>query len=220
VVFILLLTTAKPVKNSLFYLAGLTLSYFVCGIIGFAALDKLTVFVAKISPAPAGVSDTNYYKTQIIVGLIFTAIGVIYYKSKKNSVKPQMENVIIGKLRNMNTFVAFAIGVFVSVTGFPLSLPYIAVLGKLALLKMAMPEVVPCLVLYNIFYALPMMAIFMFYLFARGDSEGMEDRLNERARKLNLKLTSAMFVGMGLFSIADSMVFFLCGHPMMKNRFF
>jgi cytochrome c biogenesis protein CcdA len=220
IVFILILTTVNPVRNSLSYLAGLSISYFVCGIIGFMALDKLNAFVARFFVKPAGVSDAMYYHTQIFIGIVFAAIGIINYMMKRNSTKPPMENAVIQRLKNMNGFAAFGIGVFISVSGFPLSLPYIAALGKFALLQMGMPEVVLCLVLYNIIYALPMAVIFVIYLHAAGKSENIHDRLHERARSLNLKLTSAMFVGMGLLSIADALFYFLSGHPLLKNRYF
>jgi cytochrome c biogenesis protein CcdA len=220
VVFILILTTVNPVRNSLAYLAGLSAAYMGCGILGFMALDKLNAFVARFFINPTGVSDIMYYQTQIFMGVVFAVIGVFYYIKKKNSTKPEVENVIIKRLKNMNTFIAFTIGAFISVSGFPLSLPYIAALGKFAVLKMAMPEVISCLILYNICYAMPMIVIFFIYISAAGDKENIEDRLHEKARLINLKLTSAMFVGMGLLSIADALFYFISGHPMLKNRYF
>jgi hypothetical protein len=221
VIFVLILTTAHPVKNSLSYLAGLTAAYFACGMLGYLALDKLNAFIGKFFPAQAGLSDAAYYQTQIFIGIIFAAIGIIYYFKKKDSTKPEMENVIISRFKNMNGLVACVIGVVISVTGFPLSLPYIAALGKFALLKMSMPEVTAGVILYNIFYALPMIVILVIYFFSAAvGSENIEDKLKDRAKRLNLKLTSSMFVLLGLLSIADSIIYFLCGHPMLKTRYF
>jgi len=221
VIFVLILTTANPVKNSISYLAGLTTSYFACGMLGYMALDKLNVFIAKFFPVHDGVSDVKYYQMQIFMGIVFAAIGVIYFIKKRNSTKPDVEHTIISRFKHMNWFIAFAIGVIISVTGFPLSLPYIAVLEKLALLKMSMPEVVSGVILYNIIYALPMIVILVIYFFiGAAGSENIENRLKERARRINLKLTSAMFVGLGLISIADSLFYFLSGHPMLKHRYF
>jgi len=221
VVFVLILTSGRPVKNSISYLVGLTTSYFACGMLGYMALDKLNIFINKFFPLHAGVSDSTYYRMQIFIGIIFAAIGVIYFIKRKNSTKPTVEHTIISRLKNMNGLIAFMIGVIISVTGFPLSLPYIAVLGKFALLKMSMPEVVSGVILYNIFYALPMIVILVIYFFTvAAGSENIENRLNEKARRLNVKLTSAMFVGLGLLSIADSLVYFLSGHPILKTRYF
>ena len=62
--------------------------------------------------------------------------------------------------------------------------------------------------------------LFIYFFTGAADSENIENRLKERARRINLKLTSTMFVGLGLLSIADSLVYFLSGHPMLKNRYF
>jgi hypothetical protein len=220
VVFILILTTANPVKNSLAYLAGLSLSYFACGLLGFMALDELKGFVARFFTNPTGVTDAVYYKTQMLAGAVFIVIGVYYYMKKKIQLKPEMESVIISKLSKMKAITAFGIGVFISVAGFPMSLPYIAVLGKFALLKMSFSVVVSCLILYNVVYALPMAGIFAAYIFAGGGREDIGDTLHEKARKLNLKLTTAMFVGMGLLSIVDALFYYISGHPLLKNRYF
>ncbi len=221
VIFVLILTTANPLKNSISYLAGLITVYFACGLFGYLALDQLSAFVSALAPAHGGLSDTAYYRAQIFAGIVFAAIGVIYYAKKRNSKKPAMENILISRLKNMNAHVAFVIGAVISVTGFPLSLPYIAALGKFAFLKMNMPEVVASVLLYNISYALPMLAILIIYFFTgAAGRENMEGRLNERAAKLNLRLTSIMFVALGLLSIADSIVFFLTRHPIFKDRFF
>ncbi len=221
VIYVLILTTANPVKNSISYLAGLTTSYFACGMLGFMAIDKLNVLIARFFPEHAGISDVKYYQIQIFIGIIFAVLGIMYFIKKKNSTKPDVEYIIISRVKHMNWFIAFAIGVIISVTGFPLSLPYIAVLGKFALLKMSMPEVVSGVVLYNIFYALPMILIFFIYFFTgAAESENIEIRLQEKARMINLKLTSAMFVGLGLLSIADSLVYFLSGYPMLQSRYF
>ena len=53
IIFVLLLTTAKPLRNALSYLAGLSGAYFVCGLAGYLALDELRVFLSKFSPSTA-----------------------------------------------------------------------------------------------------------------------------------------------------------------------
>lgn len=220
IIFVLMLTTVRPVRNSISYLAGLFAAYFACGLLGFFALDKLNEFASRFMVVPNGMPDSVYYRAEAFAGVIFLVWGVIYYLRKKDSVKPQVETMIIRKLKDMNIYMAFAIGVFISATSFPVSLPYIAALGKFALLKMSMPEVATCLLLYNIGYALPMIVIFAVYISMRGKETGTEEYLHEKARKLNLQLTSGMLVFMGLFSIADSSAFFILGHPLMKNKFF
>lgn len=219
VIFVLILTTAHPVKNALSYLAGLMSAYFICGLIGYATLDPLNKLIAAyFHPS---VSATDHYRMQIIMGIVFTAIGVIYYLKKRNTTRPELESLFITRLEHMSKLAAFVIGVVLSVTGFPLSLPYIAALEKFALMKMSLPDVVTGVALYNVFYALPMMVILVLYLFAgAAKGEDSERRLKERAGRLNLRLTSAMFVGLGLVCVADGLTYFLQGAPIFKTLYF
>jgi len=219
IIFVLMLTTVRPIRNSLSYLAGLFAAYFACGILGFSALDKLNEFVSRFMIAPSGMPDFVYYRAEAFAGVILLAWGVIYYLRKKDNLKPQVENMIIRKLKDMNVFMAFGIGIFISATSFPVSLPYIAALGKFAMLKMSMPEVTACILVYNIGYALPMIVVFGVYMLMRG-KETSAEALHDKARKLNLQLTAGMLVFMGLFSIADASAFFLLGHPLIKSKFF
>jgi len=221
VIFVLILTTTRPVKNSLYYLAGLIAAYFACGMAGYLALDSLNAFVSNYVSFKGRMSDQAYYQTQLLMGIVFTAIGVLYFRYKKRSTGPELENVLMARFNSMNGWIACMIGVVISVTGFPLSLPYIAVLGKFALMKMSLPDVVKGVVLYNVFYALPMIVILVIYVSTgAAGKEGIENRLNERARKLNINLTSAMFVLLGLISIADALIYFTSGQPIFKNRYF
>ena len=221
VIFILILTTARPVRNSLFYLAGLMASYYGCGLMGYLAIDHLNTFVSNFVSFKGRMTDQAYYQAQIWMGIVFAVIGVIYFRHKKRSSRPEIENVLITRFNSMNGWIAFLIGVIISVTGFPLSLPYIAVLGKFAMMKMSMSDVVKGVLLYNMFYALPMIAILVIYVFTgAAKKEGIENRLDERARKLNINLTSAMFVLLGLVSIADGVIYFINGQPIFKNRYF
>jgi len=209
VIFVLILTTANPVKNSISYLAGLTTSYFACGMLGFMVIDKLNVLIARFFPEHAGISDVKYYQIQIFIGIIFAVLGIMYFIKKKNSTKPDVEYIIISRVKHMKWFIAFAIGVIISVTGFPLSLPYIAVLGKFALLKMSMQEVVSGVVLYNIFYAMPMIVIFFIYFFTgSAESENIEIRLKEKARMINLNLHPPCLWVWGCFQLQTPLFIF------------
>ncbi|MEI6093425.1 MAG: GAP family protein [bacterium] len=218
IIFVLMFTTFNPVRNSLSYLTGLLSSYFLCGLIGYKTLDKLKTILDVLIPSTKKMSDSFYYKLQLFVGLILIIIGYIYYKKKKNSVTPPFENIIISKLKHMNIFLAFVIGIFISITSFPFSVPYIAVLGKLVLFNIRIITVSSCLLLYNFGYALPMIIIFGIYIFMRNGINDTEDKLHDKAKLLNIKLTTWVFIGMGVLSLIDSIVYFLLQHPIITTR--
>ena len=218
IIFVLMFTTFNPIRNSLSYLVGLLSSYFLCGFIGYKILDKLKSLLDMLIPSTKKMPDSTYYIAQLFVGISFIIIGYVYYIKKKNSVKPLMENIVISKLKNMNLFLAFGIGIFISITSFPFSVPYIIVLGKLALLNMSITTVSLCLLLYNLGYGLPMIIILGIYLFMRHGIDDREDSMHNKARLLNVKLTTWVFIGMGFLSLIDSIVYFLLGHPVIATR--
>jgi len=220
IVFVLLLSTAKPLRNALSYLAGLSGAYFVCGIVGYFALDGLRIFLAKFFPFITDMSNPGYYKTELIMGILMVALGVWYFFSEKKSRYGRVENMLLVKLRTLNSSFAFYVGIFISVTSFPFSIPYLIALGKYAGLHLALPEAAGYILLYNIGYALPMILVFFVYLIARRDTDNYKDILHEKTKKLNVQLTTWTLTGFGLFSVIDAGCYFTIGHALIKGRYF
>jgi len=220
IIFVLLLSTAKPLRNALSYLAGLSGAYFVCGIAGYLTLDKLLIFLGKFFPSSVNLPNPLYYQSEFLMGIIMVAIGLWYFYRKKPERKGWTENMILSKLRTMNGIFAFCIGVFISVTSFPVSVPYLVALGRYSALHLALPAVTGFILLYNVGYASPMILIFIAYLVAvRGTAEH-NDTLHKNAKLLNLHLTSWTFAGFGLFSMIDAGCYFAIGHALIKGRYF
>jgi len=220
IIFMLLLTTEKPLRNSLSYLAGLSGAYFACGFAGYLTLDRLRVFLDKFIPSSVNLSNPSYYRSEFIMGVIMVAIGAWYYNKQKNAGPSRTHNFILLKLREMNALFAFGIGVFISVTSFPFSIPYIIALGKYSAMHMNFSSVACYVLLYNAGYALPMALIFAIYLIALHGVDGKHDTLHEKARLLNLHLTTWTFAGFGLFSMVDAGCYFALGHALIKGRYF
>lgn len=220
VVFILLLTTLHPLRNALWYLAGLSGAYFACGAGGFLVLDQLRAFIAKFFPSTAGLSGPLYYQSELVGGFIMIAIGFWYYRVKRNKGPSRTQNMIIAKLRSMNAMVAVGIGALISITSFPASIPYLLALGKYATLHLAFPVAVWYIVIYNIGYALPMLAILYVYVMASRKADIAHDTLHQKANLLNLHLTTWAFAGVGIFFMIDAAWFFIFGHALVKGRFF
>jgi cytochrome c biogenesis protein CcdA len=220
IIFILLLTTNKPLRNAYWYLAGLSGAYFACGAGGYLALDQLRAFVGRFFPSSAAIPDSTYYLSEFFVGVIMIAIGFWYYRTKKKSRPGRTENLILAKLKSMNGFAAFCIGILVSVSSFPMSIPYILTLGKYALLHLGFSSVAGYILLYNIGYALPMLIVSGIYMFARSKADIEHDTLHEKARMLNLQLTTWAFAGFGIFSMIDAGCFFTFGHALIKGRYY
>jgi len=214
------LTTVNPLRNAISYLAGLSGAYFICGVTGYLALDQLRLWLAPLLSSRANVSDPQYYGSEFITGIIMTALGIWYFYWKKKRVWSNKENWVISKLKAMNSWFAFATGLFISVTSFPVSLPYLFALGKYASLHLEFQSVIALILLYNLGYALPMVLIFGVYLVARRGTDDYHDQLHEKAKMLNLHLTSWTMVGFGLFSMIDAGCYFILGQALLKERYF
>jgi cytochrome c biogenesis protein CcdA len=215
IIFMLLLTTNKPIKNSIAYLVGLSGSYILCGIVGFFAIDKLHCLL-KYFPSTDCMSNASYYQLELISGIIMLVGGIWYYKKKRHAPADRTQNLIIIRLKSMNMLVAALIGVFISVSSFPVAIPYILALNKLVALKSQ--AAIGYVLLYNLGYALPMLIIFGIYLYARRGTDDLHDKLHEKARILNVKLTSAALIGVGLLSMIDAGYFFTLGQALIKGR--
>jgi cytochrome c biogenesis protein CcdA len=220
IIFVLLLTTAKPLQNALSYLVGLIGAYFVGGIAGFMALDQLRAFISKYFPSMTNMSDPSYYQSELITGIAMVAIGIWYFRKKRHATPGRSQNMIMAKLQSMNSLFAFGIGVFISVTSFPFSIPYIVALGKYTSLHLNLPAAIGYILVYNIGYALPMIVVLIMYLIARRGTDDLKDTLHEKARILNVQLTTWALAGVGLFSMIDAGCYFAIGHALVKGRCF
>jgi cytochrome c biogenesis protein CcdA len=220
IIFVLLFTTVNPLRNSIAYLAGLSGAYFACGIGGYLALDQLHLFLGKYFPSTQNIPNALYYQSEFISGIIMTLIGVWYFRKKRHAPTSRTQNIIVSKFKSMNGLFAFGIGVFISVTSFPVSIPYIIALGKYTALHFNISAAIGNILLYNIGYALPMIVILIAYLYARKRTDDLYDTLHEKTRVLNVQLTTWAWVGIGIFSMIDSLCYFIIGHALVKGRYF
>ena len=151
---------------------------------------------------------------------MLAALGVVYFYRSRKAKKSRFENWVHQRLDNMKPWLAFGIGAFISISSFPASTPYLVALGKFAALQQGLPVVVGLILLYNLGYALPMILAWIAYLFFLERAEGFHHVLNEKARQLNVHLTTWTLVGFGAFSMADAGFYFATGRALMKGRFF
>ncbi len=213
-------TTTQPIRNALSYLTGLIGAYFVCGLLGYLALDQLRQFLNSYFPSLDHIPDVNYYQAEFLTGLIMAGLGFWYFGWKKKKGWSGQENWLISKLKSMNIWFAFVVGVIFSVTSFPTSLPYIIALGRYAALHLDFAGVAGLILLYNFGFALPMLLIFVVYLWLGRRMDIAHDQLHERAHRLNLYLTSWTMIAFGIFSMTDAGCYFVLGHALLKDRYF
>lgn len=218
IIFVLLLTTLKPLRNSLAYLAGLSGAYLACGYGGYLALDRLQVWLRRYTLSSASLPDGLYYRSELISGLVMTLIGAVYYRRHRNASPPRSQNLLVMRLKSMNVWAAGGLGAFISLSSFPFALPYIFALEKYASRSLGASAALGYILLYNLAYALPMLAVLAVYLFARRRHGDLHESLHEHTRRLNVHLTTWAWAGIGLFSMIDALWFFGLGHALVKSR--
>lgn len=220
IIFVLLLTTISPLRNALSYLAGLIGAYFVCGIAGFFAFEQISEYISKFFPSIKNVSDPMYYLTEFITGIVMIAVGTWYFLKKRHARPGRAQNMIIRKLQSMTGIFAFGIGILISVTSFPFSIPYLVALGKYTSNHLSFPAAIGSILVYNFGYAVPMIVVLIMYLIARRKTDDLKNTMHEKARVLNVQLTTWALAGVGLFSMIDAGFYFAAGHALVKGRCF
>jgi hypothetical protein len=65
-----------------------------------------------------------------------------------------------------------------------------------------------------------MIVILIAYLYARKRTDDLYDTLHEKTRVLNVQLTTWAWAGVGIFSMIDSLCYFIIGHALIKGRYF
>jgi cytochrome c biogenesis protein CcdA len=219
IIFILLLATNKPIKNSLSFLCGLTGIYLIFGIIGYLQIGKLNELLSSFFPSISDISDPTYYKIQLIAGIIFFISGPLYYYFKRKSKKPSMENQIISAFKNINPRISFIIGTVISLTCLPVSIPYFGAIEKLSSAGLTNFQAFVYITFYNFIYISPIIIAFGFYMIFRKKIIGIEEKLKTKANTWNIILMVLILSGTGLLFIIDSGVYYIFAEPMIKSRF-
>jgi cytochrome c biogenesis protein CcdA len=220
IIFILLLTTLNPVRNSIAYLVGLSGAYIACGIGGYLALGKLHVFLSAYVPSTANVPDALYYQSELVAGIVMTLIGAWYFSKKRHAPPDRVQNMMVSRFKSMSGLFAFLAGAFISASSFPVSIPYIIALDKYGALHTGLFDAMGNILLYNFGYALPMIAVFFAYLYARRRSDDLSDALQEKTRVLNVHLTTWAWAGLGIFSLMDALCYLITGQALVRGRYF
>lgn len=217
---VMLLSSSRPIGNSVGYLSGISVAYFLCGLAGLAMAAKLNALLHLMNASSSTMPDATYYQIEFWGSLLFVLAGPWTYRRSHKSTKPGMEQRFWGLMQRVNPLGAFAFGAFISGSSFPASFPYIGAIEKIALSGIHREAAWALLGIYNIIYILPTMVPFIIYLVLRWTIEGLEHQLHVHVERINLFITVLMLSGMGLVGVVDASYFWLTGHALFGSRFF
>jgi hypothetical protein len=223
IVFVLLLNTLRPVRNVLFYLSGLSGTYFLAGLVGCLAFEPLRDLFRQMPFSTDSIPDSGYHQMELLGGLVMAGIGLRHYRRNRHLEGAGSEARLLARITARFGHIggrgSFWIGVFISATTLPCSVPYFLALGKYAALHLGATGEARWVLLYNLGYASPMLAILGIYLWqSHRMADLSQDLVREKARLLNLHLTTWALAGVGLLSIVDAGWYFLLGHALFKGR--
>jgi len=216
VALILLFSTVKPIRASLAFLAGLGGAYFVCGLVGLGSLDQVNALARFFVPDANAVPDALYYPAELVAGIGFLVGAPLWEWYRVRTGRPTMDPRWLAVFKRMTPPVAAITGAVLSASSFLLALPYLAALEKIVAAHLDPLGSVTAVGLYNLMYLVPLLVPFVLFVVLR---EAVVPQLHLHAPRVNRWLTLALVVGMGLYAIADAIVFFQTGQPLLTNRF-
>jgi len=214
VFLILLFSTQRPIRTSLGFIVGVTGAYLLCGLVALAFVDKLNALVNLFIPHFDTVDDRAFYQAQVLLGLGLFVAGPLYWLYRARSKRPPMDNRLIQRVKAMNFTVALGLGAFLSTTSFPMALPYIAALEKIAATPMGPLAQGGFVLLYNGMYAVPLLVPFGLFVALK---EAILPQLHLHVQRLNVVVMILLLSGMGLFFVVDAGAFLVGGAPLVPR---
>ena len=109
---------------------------------------------------------------------------------------------------------AFAWGAAVNFVGIPFALPYFAALSQILVADLSNTEAVLALVGYNLIYALPFTMVPIMIAVSGDASRALLQRVNQLLDKAGGALMPIMLGALGLFLVADAVIYFRGGVPL------
>ena len=191
--------TARPILHSSMLLIGHTAAYLVAGVLLANGLES----IADRLENPKDVD----FLISLIVGLVCLAVVI---PAKKSPAKKKTEEDGV----NLNPASAFAWGAAVNFVGIPFALPYFAALSQILVADISNTEAVLALVSYNVLYALPFTVVPLLIAISGDASRALLQRVNQFLDKASGFLMPIMLGGLGLFLVADAVIYFRGGVPL------
>ena len=191
--------TSRPVLLSCSLLLGHTTAY-LCAGIGLAyGLDAVTERMEN----PHDID----FLISLMLGLICLAVVI---PAKKHPAQKKVEEDVV----DISPLAAFGWGAVVNFVGIPFALPYFAALGQILTADISIAESLLALVGYNLLYALPFAAVPLMVAVSGDASRPLLQRVNDILDKASGALMPVMLGLLGLFLVADAVIYFRGGVPL------
>jgi cytochrome c biogenesis protein CcdA len=192
-----LLTTVRPVPRVLSYIAGGVLTYFTGGVVILTGARTIILdWVTQASP-------TLLYGLQLAAGLLILGFGV-WLKTETQPAK-------LRKPQSLTLRGSFVLGIVVIGNEVTTALPYFIAIEQIAQAKMAMPQNLLTLLLYNAVFSLPLFALLLIFLLFKQQWAGIIERINQSLEHWMPRLMKWLAIVFGAGLVLNAAVFLLTG---------
>lgn len=219
VIFVMLLSTRRPLAHALGFMAGLSLAYLACGLVFLWQMDEVNAWLQRWIPQLNSVPDAQYYLLQGLFGTACVIGGIYFLKRNWNRPPSKTHAQLTAVVKAVNPVTAVLFGILLSVTGFPLSLPYLGAIKKMAS-ALGTAGTIPGIMYYNFVYIVPLLVPLVIYLLLRNRVDGIEAKLRIHSHRWGNLVNNALVVLLGLLFAADSWAYFGTGHPLLASKYF
>ena len=192
--------SSRPVSNSLAILAGHTLAYLVAGIGVSFGLDQVADRLANPQRIDFVISG--------LLGLVLLWMAIPMKKSGAPSApEPEWE---------MTPVKCLGFGALVNFVGMPFAVPYFAAVGQILKADLSTLQSFATLVVYNIAYALPFLAVPLLVAIVGDTAKPLLEKINTYLTRAADFVMPWLFALLGLALVADTVAFFWRGEGLIQ----
>lgn len=200
---IVLLSQTNKKYDTIYYILGTFVTYFIGGILIFFGVDY---FISNYLDYIFTTQNPIIYVVESILTflLIFFVVKTLLNKQIQNE----------KEIKSVKPIILFSLGAVGTIFDIPTSIPYIAFLSKMITMDYSIAKVIPYLLIYNFVYLFPMIAIQIVYLFYR-------EKIIEKLKRIKIVINKInkwiiLFFCLVLITIfMIDIISFLIGKPIL-----
>jgi len=190
--------SSRPVANSIAFLSGHTVAYFVAGIAFAIGLEQLTNRLQNPQPID--------FFIELAIGVLFlwAALGA---RDGKASEPREPEG-------DLTPAVCFGYGAIVNFIGVPFALPYVAAIDQILKADLPVESSLTVLAIYNLAYAAPFVAVPVLVAAIGDSARPVLEKINNVLTTLVDRLMPFLLLLLGILISTDALKFILTGEPL------
>jgi len=191
-------STNRPIANSIAFLAGHTVSYFISGVIIALGLDQITDRLSN--PLPVD------FVIELLVGLLCLWAALASRDGKASEERnPEGE---------LSPAYCFGYGAIINFIGVPFALPYFAVVDQVLKANLSVESSLLALVFYNAAYALPYVLVPVAVALMRDSCKPILEKINNVLISLVDRFMPVLLFLIGAALTVDALAYLVSGESL------